>query len=170
MPFFCIKMNKDEFKNIIEPVVNRNNCILWGIEILRGKKRNTLRVFIDSNQIVDINDCENISKDLSYEPMLDVTLGDDYILEVSSPGVDRKFFAIDQLNSFLGEELEFKTKELIDGKRKFTGTLSKCDENYLYIQKIKNNGQLTKFKFNELDMCKLKPNYNKLIKEYSHAK
>jgi ribosome maturation factor RimP len=102
--------------------------------------------------------------------MLDVTLGDDYILEVSSPGVDRKFFAIDQLNSFLGEEIEFKTKELIDGQRKFTGTLSKCDENYLYIQKIKNNGQLTKFKFNELDMCKLKPNYNKLIKEYSHAK
>ncbi len=170
MPFFCIKMNKDEFKNIIEPVVSRNNCILWGIEILRGKKRNTLRVFIDSNEVVDINDCENISKDLSYEPMLDVTLGDDYILEVSSPGVDRKFFAIDQLNSFLGEELEFKTKELIDGKRKFTGTLSKCDENYFYIKKNKNNEQLTKFKFNELDMCKLKPNYNKLIKEYSHAK
>ena len=163
-------MNKDEFKNIIEPVVDRNNCILWGIEILRGKKRNTLRVFIDSNQIVDINDCENISKDLSYEPMLDVTLGDDYILEVSSPGVDRKFFAIDQLNSFLGEELEFKTKELIDGKRKFTGILSKCDENYFYIKKNKNNEQLTKFKFNELDMCKLKPNYNKLIKEYSNAK
>ena len=56
-------MNKDEFKNIIEPVVNRNKCILWGIEILRGKKRNTLRVYIDSNNTVDINDCENISKD-----------------------------------------------------------------------------------------------------------
>ena len=82
-------MNKDEYKNIIEPVVNSNNCILWGLEILRGKKRNTLRIFIDSNNIIDINDCENISNDLSYEPMLDVSLGDDYILEVSSPGVDR---------------------------------------------------------------------------------
>ena len=38
-------MNIDDFKNIIEPVINRNNCLLWGIEILRGKKKNTLRVF-----------------------------------------------------------------------------------------------------------------------------
>ena len=78
-------MNKVEYKNIIEPVVNRNNCILWGLEVLRGKRRNTLRIYIDSSNVVDIGDCENISKDLSYEPMLDVTLGDDYILEVSSP-------------------------------------------------------------------------------------
>ena len=169
MPFFYIKMNKDEFKNIIEPVVNRNKCILWGIEILRGKKRNTLRVYIDSNDTVDINDCENISKDLSYEPMLDISLGDDYILEVSSPGVDRKFFNIDQLDNFLGEELELRSKELIDGKRRFSGILSKCEEKYFYLKDL-NNTNLIKFKFTELDMCKLKPNYNKLIKEHSYAK
>jgi len=163
-------MNKDEFKNIIEPVVNRNNCILWGIEILRGKKRNTLRVYIDSNNTtVDINDCENISKDLSYEPMLDISLGDNYVLEVSSPGVDRKFFNIDQLDNFLGEELELRSKELIDGKRRFSGILSKCEEKYFYLKDL-NNTNLIKFKFTELDMCKLKPNYNKLIKEYSYAK
>jgi len=162
-------MNKEEFKNIIEPVVNRNNCILWGIEILRGKKTNTLRVYIDSNNTIDINDCESISKDLSYEPALDISLGDDYVLEVSSPGIDRKFFNIDQLDNFLGEELELKSKELIDGKRKFSGILSKCEEKYFYL-KVLNNKDLTKFKFTELDMCKLKPNYNKLIKEYSHAK
>ena len=162
-------MNKDEFKNIIEPVVNRNKCILWGIEILRGKKRNTLRVYIDSNNTVDINDCENISKDLSYEPMLDISLGDDYILEVSSPGVDRKFFNINQLDNFLGEELELRSKELIDGKRRFSGILSKCEEKYFYLKDL-NNTNLIKFKFTELDMCKLKPNYNKLIKEHSYAK
>jgi ribosome maturation factor RimP len=162
-------MNKDEFKNIIEPVVNRNNCILWGIEILRGKKRNTLRIFIDSNDTVDINDCENISRDLGYEPMLDISLGDDYVLEVSSPGVDRKFFDIGQLYNFLGEELELRTRELVDGRRKFSGILSKCDQKYFYL-KDHNKEDLTKFKFTELDICKLKPNYNNLIKEHSHAK
>jgi ribosome maturation factor RimP len=162
-------MNKDEYKNIIEPVVNRNNCILWGIEILRGKKRNTLRIFIDSNDTVDINDCENISRDLGYEPMLDISLGDDYVLEVSSPGVDRKFFDIGQLYNFLGEELELRTRELVDGRRKFSGILSKCDQKYFYL-KDHNKEDLTKFKFTELDICKLKPNYNNLIKEHSHAK
>ena len=163
-------MNKVEYKNIIEPVVNRNNCILWGLEVLRGKRRNTLRIYIDSSNIVDISDCENISKDLSYEPMLDISLGDDYILEVSSPGVDRKFFNIEQLNDYLGEELEFKTKELIDGKRKFNGILSECDENYFYVKQNNKDKNIIKFKFNDLDLCKLKPNYNKLIKEYSNAK
>ena len=163
-------MNKVEYKNIIEPVVNRNNCILWGLEVLRGKRKNTLRIYIDSSNVVDISDCENISKDLSYEPMLDVSLGDDYILEVSSPGVDRKFFNIEQLNDYLGEELEFKTKELIDGKRKFNGILSECDENYFYVKQNNKDKNIIKFKFNDLDLCKLKPNYNKLIKEYSNAK
>mgnify|MGYP005674000307 FL=1 len=163
-------MNKVEYKNIIEPVVNRNNCILWGLEVLRGKRRNTLRIYIDSSNVVDISDCENISKDLSYEPMLDVSLGDDYILEVSSPGVDRKFFNIGQLNDYLGEELEFKTKELIDGKRKFNGILSECDEKYFYVKQNNKDKNIIKFKFNDLDLCKLKPNYNKLIKGYSNAK
>ena len=113
-------MNKEEFINIIEPVTNRNDCILWGIEFLRGKRRNTLRVYIDSNDIADINDCENISKDLSYEPMLDTILGEDYILEVSTPGIDRKFFNIKQLKEYIGQEVDLKSKELIDGKRKFS--------------------------------------------------
>ena len=143
---------------------------MWGLEVLRGKRRNTLRIYIDSSNVVDIGDCENISKDLSYEPMLDVSLGDDYILEVSSPGVDRKFFNIEQLNDYLGEELEFKTKELIDGKRKFNGILSECDENYFYLKQNNKDKNIIKFKFNDLDLCKLKPNYNKLIKEYSNAK
>lgn len=161
-------MNKDEYKNIIEPVVNRNNCILWGIEILRGKRTTTLRIFIDSDKKVDINDCENVSKDLGYEPMLDLNLGEDYVLEVSTPGVDRKFFDVMQLNNFIGEELEFKTRELIEGKRKFSGTLIECDD---YHFSIKNsNSTLIKFRFADIDLCKLKPNYNNLIKEYSHGK
>ena len=169
MPFFCIKMNIEEYKNIIEPIVNRNKCILWGIEILRGKKRKTLRIFIDSSEKVDINDCENVSKDLSYEPMLDITLGEDYILEVSTPGLDRKFFNIEQLNNYIGKELELKTRDLIEGRRKFSGILEDCDSSRLAI-KDKNESNIMKFKFTDIDLCKLKPNYNDLIKEYNHAK
>ena len=162
-------MNIDEYKNIIEPVVNRNNCMLWGIEVLRGKKRVTLRVFIDSPENVDINDCENVSKDLSYEPMIDLNLGEDYILEVSTPGVDRKFFDINQLKAYVGEDLELKTKEIHKGKRKFSGTLLSCDDLCLVINSKSDTNEM-KFKFSDIDLCKLKPNYNNLIKEYSYAK
>ena len=155
-------MNKEELKNIIEPVVNRNKCFLWGIEILRGKKRNTLRVFIDSYDNIDINDCESVSRDLSYEPSLDMLFGDDYVLEVSTPGIDRKFFDISQLNDFIGESLECRTKELINGKRKFSGKLVNCNTEEFSIENHKGS-DILKFKFTELDSCKLKPNYKNLI-------
>ena len=65
----------NEIDKIIEPVIERHNCHLWGIEILRGKRRPTLRIYIDSTIGASIYDCENISKDLNYEIDLDTTLG-----------------------------------------------------------------------------------------------
>ena len=161
-------MNIDDFKNIIEPVVNRNNCLLWGIEILRGKKKNTLRVFIDSNNNVDINDCESISRDLNYEPQIDLNLGEDYILEVSTPGIDRKFFDIKQLKDYVGQELDIKTKSIYEGRRKFIGKLIESDDSKLTIIKSDNSEEI-KFKFSDIDLCRLKPDYNNLLKEYSYG-
>ena len=161
-------MNIDDFKNIIEPVINRNNCLLWGIEILRGKKKNTLRVFIDSNNNVDINDCESISRDLNYEPQIDLNLDEDYILEVSTPGVDRKFFDIKQLKEYVGQELNIKTKSIYDGKRKFIGKLIESDDSKLTIVESDNSEEIT-FKFSDIDLCRLKPDYNNLFKEYSYG-
>ena len=169
MPFFCLKnMNIDDFKNIIEPVINRNNCLLWGIEILRGKKKNTLRVFIDSNNNVDINDCESISRDLNYEPQIDLNLGEDYILEVSTPGIDRKFFDIKQLKDYVGQDLDIKTKSIYEGSRKFIGKLIESDDSKLTIVKSDNSEEIA-FKFSDIDLCRLKPDYNNLLKEYSYG-
>ena len=160
-------MLKKDIEKIVKPVINDNNCFLWGIEILRGKKNTTLRIFIDSDNGVDINDCENISKDLKYEPNLDLSLGDNYILEVSTPGIDRKFFEINQLNDYIGEDLLLKSKELHNGKRNFSGKLSKCKEGMFSIV-VEN--KVMNFNFNDIDLCKLKPNYKKLIKDNNYAK
>ena len=160
-------MYREEIEKIIIPVINRNNCFLWGIEILRGKKNTTLRIFIDSVSGVDINDCENISKDLNYEPSLDLNFGDDYVLEVSTPGIDRKFFDIEQLKNYIGENLSLKSKKILEGKRNFTGTLLNCD---LDMFTLRTKDKIIEFNFDDLDFCKLKPNFNELMREKSYAK
>ena len=160
-------MYREEVEKIIIPVINRNNCFLWGIEILRGKKNTTLRIFIDSDSGVDINDCENISKDLNYEPSLDLSFGDDYVLEVSTPGIDRKFFDIKQLKDYIGEDLFLKSKKILEGKRNFTGTLLNCD---LVKFSLKTKDKIMEFNFDDLDFCKLKPNFNEIMREKSYAK
>ena len=158
----------EEIKKIIEPAIMQNNCFLWGIEILRGKKNPTLRIFVDSHENADIRDCENISKDLNYEVSLESILGDDFILEVSTPGINRKFFLKEQLNDYIGEEFEFKTKSIHEGRRKFLGKLIESDDSKLTIIKSDNSEEII-FKFSDIDLCRLKPDYNNLLKEYSYG-
>ena len=160
-------MYREEIEKIIIPAINRNNCFLWGIEIFRGKKNTTLRIFIDSDSGVDINDCENISKDLNYEPSLDLSFGDDYVLEVSTPGIDRKFFDIEQLKDYIGEDLSLKSKKILEGKRNFTGTLLNCDFDKF---SLKTKDKIIEFNFGDIDYCKLKPNFNEIMREKSYAK
>ena len=160
-------MYREEVEKIIIPVINRNDCFLWGIEILRGKKNTTLRIFIDSDSGVDINDCESISRDLNYEPSLDLSFGDDYVLEVSTPGIDRKFFDIEQLKDYIGEDLSLKSKKILEGKRNFTGTLLSYD---LDKFSLKTKDKIIEFNFDDIDYCKLKPNFNELMREKSYAK
>ncbi len=103
-------MNKEDIIEIVKPVIENRNCFLWGLEILRGKKRPTLRIYIDSKNGANIDDCENVSKDLNYELALEDSFIEDYILEVSTPGVDRKIFFIEQLDSFIGERFKVKLR------------------------------------------------------------
>ena len=166
-PFLLKIMMIEEIKKIIEPAIMQNNCFLWGIEILRGKKNPTLRIFVDSNENADIKDCENISKDLNYEVSLESILGDDFILEVSTPGINRKFFYKEQLNDYIGEEFELRLRQPINGDKNIKGHLIKIKNDTLSIKNKKKDYELD---FNDLDLCKLNPNYSKLMKETNYAK
>ena len=168
MPFFCEKkMVKDEIEIIVEPVIERHECFLWGIEILRGKKRPTLRIYIESVEGATIDDCENVSRDLNYEIDLDSPLGEDYVLEVSTPGIERRFFKQDQLLEYLGEDLKVKLREPLEGVKNINGTLVDCNENFFLLE----SGKLEyKLDFIDIDVCRLDPNFDKLMKESGYAK
>jgi ribosome maturation factor RimP len=168
MPFFCEKkMVKDEIEIIVEPVIERHECFLWGIEILRGKKRPTLRIYIESLEGATIDDCENVSRDLNYEIDLDSPLGEDYVLEVSTPGIERRFFKQDQLLEYLGEDLKIKLREPLEGVKNINGTLVDCNENFFLLESDKLEYKLD---FSDIDVCRLDPNFDKLMKESGYAK
>ncbi len=168
MPCFCIwNMEKERIKEIIEPIVNDHGCDFWGLEISQGKNIPTLRVFIDAINGATIDDCENISKDLNYEIDLDSSFGDDYVLEVSTPGISRRFFKQSQLESYIGEELKVKLREPLEGIKNIEGTLVDCNKEYFLIESLNLEYKLD---FNDIDFCKLEPNFDKLMKEENYAK
>ena len=104
-----------------------HGCVLWGVELLRGKRRAYIRVYIDAIAGATIEDCEKVAQDLNYELALnDSFIDQDYVLEVSTPGIDRKFFKAEQLALFIAEEFTLKLRESVEWKKNFDWKISKC--------------------------------------------
>ncbi len=155
-------MRIEEIENAIKPVVTSHGCELWGVELLRGRKRLTIRVYIDAIAGATIDDCEKVAKDLNYELALNDTFVDkDYVLEVSTPGIDRKFFKAEQLSSFLKEEFDLKLRQIKNGKKSLVAKLIdiKNDEILFHC-----NGEEISINFVDLDLCRLKPDFEQLMR------
>jgi ribosome maturation factor RimP len=155
-------MRIEEIENIINPVVSSHGCQLWGIDLLRGKKRPTIRVYIDAIAGATIDDCEKVAKDLNYELAVNDTFIDqDYILEVSTPGIDRKFFKAEQLTSFVEKEFNLKLRESVNGKKTLTARLLNVENNEILF----NYGdEELNLNFLDIDLCRLKPNFKELMR------
>jgi ribosome maturation factor RimP len=108
---------------LIEPIVTGLGCDLWGIEYLPQGKQSILRVFIDSQDGIDIKDCERISRQLSSVLDVEDPLSGKYVLEVSSPGIDRRLFTLAQFEQYAGSNVKINLRSPFEGRRKFSGQL-----------------------------------------------
>ena len=155
-------MRIDEIENAIEPVVISHGCELWGVEFLRGKKRPTIRVFIDAIAGATLDDCEKVAKDLNYElALIDAFLDQDYVLEVSTPGLDRKFFKVEQLSAFIKEDFDLRLREIKNGRKSYVAKLLHVENDEILFQSGEEKMILN---FIDLDLCRLKPNFDELMR------
>jgi len=155
-------MRIEELEIAIEPAVTSHGCELWGIELVRGKKRPIIRVFIDAIAGATIDDCEKVAKDLNYELALnDMFFDQDYVLEVSTPGIDRKIFKVEQLSAFIKEDFDLRLREMKDGKRTLVATLINIDNDKILFQ---SGAEKMILNFVDLDLCRLKPNFEELMR------
>ena len=155
-------MRIEEIENAIEPVVISHGCELWGIDLLRGKRRPTIRVYIDAIAGATIEDCEKIAQDLNYELALnDSFIDQDYVLEVSTPGIDRKFFKAAQLTSFIDDEFNLKLRETMNGRKSVIAKLLNVENNDIIF---KCDDEQLNLNFLDLDLCRLKPNFDELMR------
>ena len=93
-------MNSSDIEELIEKDIESLGCSIWGIEFSGRPNNKTIRVYIDKDEGVSIDDCERISKHISK--VLEASFSaDNYFLEVSSPGLERKFFKNKQYLSFM---------------------------------------------------------------------
>lgn len=119
---------------LIEPVVKGLGCDLWGVEYLPQGKYSILRVYIDSLDGVDVHDCERISRQISSVLDVEDPLHGKYTLEVSSPGMDRRLFTLEQFEQYAGANVKINLRSPYEGRRKFSGQLCGVEENEVVIR------------------------------------
>ncbi len=93
------------------------------VEFKREGPRWFLRVFIDQEGGVSLRECERVSERLSVLLDVEDPIESSYTLEVSSPGLDRPLFTLDDYRRFAGRKATVQTKEPIEGRRRFTGRI-----------------------------------------------
>ena len=120
---------------LIEPVINAMGYQLWGVEYLGQGKHSILRVYLDKKGGVDIDDCAQASKQISSLLDVEDPIKSEYTLEVSSPGLDRMLFSLEQFQEYAGYHAKLRLTESFEGQRNFTGQIKavKNDEIVLII-------------------------------------
>lgn len=107
---------------------------LVGIERLsQGKRGLLLRIYIDSEDGITLDDCERVSHQVSGILDVEDPIPGHYILEVSSPGLDRPLFTLEQYQRFIGKKATIRLHRPLDTRRVFTGILQQVQEQNIII-------------------------------------
>lgn len=113
---------------LIEPSVVALGYQLWGIEMLSQGRHSMLRIYIDAEAGIDVEDCAKVSRQVSGILDVEDPISGEYTLEVSSPGMDRPLFTLEQYQAHIGHVVQLKLRMPFDGRRKFKGVLNGIED------------------------------------------
>ncbi len=123
-----------ELETLLTPTVAALGLRVWGIEYLGQGKHSVLRIYIDRDEGVTIDDCEAVSKQVSDVLDVEGTLTSSYTLEVSSPGMDRLLFKPEQYAESIGETVDVRLNYPFEGRRRVVGALTGLENDEMVVQ------------------------------------
>ena len=125
-----INAKSQEFNKILAPVVEQMGYEYVGCEFIMQGHHSLIRVYIDKTAGIGVDDCAEVSHQLSGILDVEDMIQTRYTLEVSSPGLDRPLFTMMHFCSAVGQQIKIRTSMPIEGQRKFSGLLKTViDEN-----------------------------------------
>ena len=130
--------------NIAEPIAKELGLEIWDIRYVKEGANFYLRIFIDKEDGVDINDCENMSRAIDQPLDENDPISDAYILEVSSPGIERQLLRDEHFIRFKGADIMVKMIRPIDGiGKEFKGVLTDFNDGEVTITDHSGENEVT---------------------------
>jgi ribosome maturation factor RimP len=125
----------DRVREIAERVAASSGLEIVNVELRGGGKARMLRIVIDRPAGVTHEDCVNVSREVStILDVEDAVSGGSYLLEVSSPGLDRELFKAADYERFTGSLVKLTTRQALNGNRHFEGRLEAFQDGRLTLQ------------------------------------
>ncbi len=121
-------------QQMLNPILESLGLFLWDIELLRHGPRWLLRIYIDKDAGVTLDDCEAVSRDLGTVLDVEDAIPHAFTLEVSSPGLDRTLRTPEHFKRFIGNVVKVKTFRPIDGQKVFRGELAGIDDDIIRLR------------------------------------
>jgi ribosome maturation factor RimP len=148
-------MNVSELTALLEPEVNTLGYELVDLELRLGGRSGLVRLFIDSQDGITLDDCERVSHQVSALLDVEDPIPGHYVLEVSSPGLNRRLRKPADFARFRGERAKVElTAPNAEGRRRFTGVLTSVDDDGFEIEV---DGVIHHLRFEEVETARLAP-------------
>lgn len=114
-------------RTLISPVADQLGYLLWNVEYVKEGADMILRITIDKPEGIGIDDCERMTR--AIDPLLDEAdpIEESYLLEVSSPGIERELSRPEHFEACKGEEVELRLFAPVEGSKVWRGTLAGLD-------------------------------------------
>ncbi len=167
-----MKQAPEHLVNLIEPIVEGLGYECVGIEYNPHPKHGLLRIYIDSENGILVEDCTKVSHQISGVMDVEDPILGNYHLEISSPGEDRPFFKVSQFERYIGSTVLVHLFKAIDGRRKITGLIEKVEGDIITLRqgspecsrraqdgRLQEGGQVFEVPFIAMSKARLVPEY-----------
>ncbi len=129
-----LSQKAEQLNTLLTPVVEGEGMQLWGLEYHAGSKPPVVRIFIDGENGVTVDDCARVSEQVGAVLEVEQVLKGNYTLEVSSPGVERPLFTPEQFRRYIGHPVKVRLSWPEHDRRNFRGVLLSVDEPMIEVE------------------------------------
>ena len=123
-----------QITDMLETTIEALGFELWGVEYLSQGRHSLVRIYIDAEAGISVDDCAAVSAQVGSVFDVEDPITGEYTLEVSSPGMDRLLFKLEQYSGYVGEIVDLRLRGAFEGRRKFKGVLKGVEGDDIVIQ------------------------------------
>ena len=151
-----MKQAPEHLLNLLEPIVEGLGYECVGIEFNPHPQHGMLRIYIDSENGILLDDCTKVSHQVSGVLDVEDPIPGNYQLEVSTPGADRPFFKLSQFQRFIGSTVTVNLYSAIEKRKRITGSIQTVENDEIVLDE---QGRLFRIPFQAISKARLSPEY-----------